>query len=70
MPDIDGIQLAIEFTSRFPNCKVLLLSGQTYTTDLLEMARQRGYDFPIVAQPIHPREPLAAIGSLTTESQL
>jgi len=69
MPDVDGIELAIEFTSKFPNCKVLLLSGQTYTTDLLEMARQRGYDFTVVAKPIHPRELLAAIGRLITESQ-
>jgi CheY-like chemotaxis protein len=42
MPEMNGIELAIEFNSRFPNCKVLLLSRQTYTTDLLEIARQRG----------------------------
>jgi len=65
MPDVDGIELAIEFTSRFPNCKVLLLSGQTYTADLLEIAKQRGYDFPVVAKPIHPRDLLAAIDNLT-----
>jgi DNA-binding NtrC family response regulator len=65
MPDIDGIQLAIDFTSRFPNCKVLLLSGQTYTTDLLEIARQQGYDFPVVAKPIHLKDLLAAIDGLT-----
>lgn len=65
IPEVDGIELAIEFTSRFPDCKVLLLSGQVVTTDLLETARERGYDFPVVAKPIHPVDLLAAIGNLT-----
>jgi len=64
MPGTDGIELAIEFTSRFPDCKVLLLSGQAVTTDLLEIARERGHDFPVVAKPIHPVELLAAIDTL------
>jgi len=69
MPEMNGIELAIEFNSRFPNCKVLLLSGQTHTTDLLEIAKERGHDFAVFAKPIHPRELLAAIGRLITESQ-
>jgi DNA-binding NtrC family response regulator len=69
MPEMNGIELGIEFKSRFPNCNVLLLSGQTHTTDLLEIAKERGHNFSIVAKPIHPRELLAAIAHLTTESQ-
>jgi len=65
MPGIDGIELAIEFQARFPKCKILLLSGQIVTTDLLELARKRGYDFPIMAKPVHPADLLAAIGNLT-----
>lgn len=70
MPDVDGIELAIDFNTRFPNCKILLLSGQAVTTDLLESARERGYDFPVLAKPIHPIELLAAITNLTTHSPL
>jgi len=65
MPDMNGIELAIEFQARFPKCKVLLLSGQAVTTDLLDNARQRGYDFTVLAKPVHPTDLLAAIDKLT-----
>jgi DNA-binding response OmpR family regulator len=64
MQDMNGIELAIEFQARFPRCKVLLLSGKPSTTDLLYKAKQRGYDFAVVAKPIHPSELLAAISNL------
>jgi DNA-binding NtrC family response regulator len=69
MPKMNGIELAIEFKTRFPNCKVLLLSGQTHTADLLEIAKERGHNFTILAKPIHPRELLAAIDHLARELQ-
>jgi CheY-like chemotaxis protein len=65
MLEMNGIELAIEFHARFPRCKVLLLSWQAVTTDLLENARQRGHDFTILAKPIHPKDLLAAIGNFT-----
>ena len=67
MPEMDGIELALEFNSRFPSCKVLLLSGQTGTADLLVSARERGHNFTVLAKPIHPKELLAEIGRVTTE---
>jgi len=69
MPEMNGIELAIEFKIRFPRCKVLLLSGHNYTADLLESAKERGHDFTLLAKPIHPTDLLAAIDHLTTESQ-
>ena len=68
MPGMNGIELAIEFKARFPHCRILLLSGQTYTADLLEIAKERGQDFTIIAKPIHPSELLAAISRLTVQS--
>jgi CheY-like chemotaxis protein len=65
MPEMNGIELAIEFQARFPRCKVLLLSGQVVTTDLLENARQRGPNFTVLAKPIHPKKLLAEIGHVT-----
>lgn len=65
MPTMNGIELAIEFKTRFPDCKVLLLSGRTYTADLLEIAKERGHNFTILAKPVHPIDLLAAISTLT-----
>ena len=61
MPGLSGIDLAIRFKELYPTCKVLLLSGQTKTTDLLEAARQQGHDFEILAKPVHPTDLLARI---------
>jgi DNA-binding NarL/FixJ family response regulator len=54
MPGLSGIEVAIMVRDRLPNCRILLLSGQAATADLLENARTRGYDFEILAKPIHP----------------
>lgn len=54
MVGMTGIDAAIEICKILPNCKVLLLSGNVSTTDLLKDAHQRGYDFDILAKPIHP----------------
>jgi DNA-binding NtrC family response regulator len=64
MPGMTGIELAIQFQSAHPGCKVLLFSGQAATADLLETASKQGHDFQILAKPIHPKDLLAAIAKL------
>jgi CheY-like chemotaxis protein len=54
MPVLSGVDLAIQIKEKCPNCKILLFSGQAETTDLLTAARKQGYNFPLVAKPIHP----------------
>jgi DNA-binding response OmpR family regulator len=61
MPGLSGIDLAIQLNELCPTCKVLLLSGQAQTADLLETARQQGHDFEVLAKPIHPTDLLARI---------
>jgi DNA-binding NtrC family response regulator len=61
MPGMNGIDLAIQFKSMCAECKVLLFSGQTATGDLLEDAKDSGYDFELLLKPIHPKDLLAAI---------
>jgi CheY-like chemotaxis protein len=61
MPGLSGIDLAIQLKELCPTCKVLLLSGQAQTADLLETARQQGHDFEVLAKPIHPTDLLARI---------
>jgi DNA-binding NtrC family response regulator len=54
MDGMTGIDAAIEIRKIQPNCKVLLLSGNNRTANMLKDARERGYDFDILAKPVHP----------------
>ncbi len=61
MPGMTGIELAMHFRKTQPQCKVLLFSGHASTTDLLEKARSQGYDFDLLAKPVHPADLLAKL---------
>ncbi len=61
MPKMSGIDLAIAITQTIPSCKVLLFSGQAATIDLLERARNQGYDFTTLTKPVHPTDMLRRI---------
>jgi DNA-binding NtrC family response regulator len=54
MPEISGIDLAIQVRKWHPDCEILLFSGQANTVDLLKEARRNGYDFELIEKPIHP----------------
>ena len=60
LPQMNGIDLAVLLQEQFPNCRVLLFSGQTATAELLEDAATRGHRFEILAKPVHPNEMLEA----------
>jgi CheY-like chemotaxis protein len=61
MPGTTGIEVAIQVRSNLPLCKILLFSGQAATTDLLEEARRRNYEFEILSKPVHPADLLAKL---------
>lgn len=61
MPDMNGIEAAINISGFLPECKILLFSGQAATADLLENARAQGHDFEILAKPVHPSDLLAKL---------
>ena len=61
MPELSGVDLAISIKREHPECKVLLFSGQAETVDLLSNAREKGYDFHLLAKPLHPGELLRRI---------
>jgi hypothetical protein len=46
-----------------PTIKILLFSGQAATADLLEKAHAEGYDFEILAKPVHPQDLLSKLRS-------
>ena len=64
MPGMNGIELAIAVRQEFPACQILLFSGQAATAVFLEDATRRGYDFEILAKPVHPEDLLARIKDL------
>lgn len=61
MPDMNGIELAIQFRQKYPVCKVLLFSGQAATNNLLEEAKGAGYDLELLPKPVHPQDLLARL---------
>jgi CheY-like chemotaxis protein len=64
MPELSGVDLAVQIKETWPHCKILLFSGQAETNDLLSAAREQGHDFPLVAKPIHPVDLLQRIRDL------
>jgi DNA-binding response OmpR family regulator len=64
MPGMNGIELAIAIRRQFPGCHILLFSGQAETMEILEDAKRRGYDFELLAKPLHPEELLGRIATL------
>jgi len=64
MPQLSGVDLAVQIQEKCPNCKVLLFSGQAETNDLLSAARKQGHNFPLVAKPIHPADLILRIREL------
>jgi len=61
MAGLNGIDAAIKIREILPNIKILLFSGQAATADLLEKARAQGYEFEILAKPVHPQDLLAKL---------
>ncbi len=61
MADLNGIDAAIRMRELRPGIKILLFSGQAATADLLEKARARGYEFEILAKPVHPQDLLSRL---------
>ena len=60
-PRMNGIDAAIRIRQSLPKCKILLFSGQAATAHLLERARELGYEFEIIAKPVHPKDLLARL---------
>ena len=64
MPQLSGIDLAVQIRQICPQCKILLFSGQAATANLLEAASEKGHDFNVLTKPIHPKDLLQHIHTL------
>ncbi|HEY2466868.1 MAG TPA: response regulator [Terracidiphilus sp.] len=56
LPGFTGIELAIKVRRIFPECKIILFSGQASTADLLASARADGHHFTLLNKPLHPQD--------------
>src|SRR3569833_1589 len=70
LPGINGIEFAIMLQKTIPDCKIVLFSGQAGTAHLLDDAKLRGHEFPILAKPVHPQELLDHLKIRLSEGDL
>lgn len=61
MPGISGVQAAMRIAEDYPECRILLFSGQPGSAELLHEAEARGYTFRLLLKPIHPQALLVAL---------
>jgi CheY-like chemotaxis protein len=54
MPRMNGVELAIAVTKIWPATRILLFSGQAGISEILLKGHNEGYEFELVAKPIHP----------------
>jgi DNA-binding response OmpR family regulator len=63
LPGMSGIELAIKVRRIFPDCKILLFSGQAATVGLLASANSEGHSFELLSKPIHPKDLLRQVSA-------
>ena len=63
MGKMDGVTLAIYLAQTLPACKVLLMSGNAATEQLLDHSKELGHEFPILAKPFPPDSIFEFFGS-------
>ncbi len=64
MPGISGIEMAIRVKEVLDATKVVLLSGQASTAQLIQQAANAGHHFELLAKPIHPEELVSKLKQL------
>ena len=63
LPGMNGVELAITIQRVFPECKILLFSGQAATTEMLTSANRAGHRFELLNKPIHPNDLLSHVSA-------
>jgi CheY-like chemotaxis protein len=61
LPGMSGIELAITMKRVFPDCKIILFSGQAACAELLAKAGKSGHQFTLLHKPVHPNDLLAHV---------
>jgi DNA-binding NtrC family response regulator len=61
LPGMSGVQLAITIKRVYPNCKILLYSGQASTPELIRSPHCAPYDFTLLSKPVRTSDLLALV---------
>jgi len=61
MPGTSGIGVAIQIRTFLPQCRILLLTGQSVTPEMISSSQAEGLPFEILAKPLNPEELLARL---------
>jgi CheY-like chemotaxis protein len=64
LPGMNGIDFALVLKANYPDCRLLLFSGEQGTADLLTQAATDGNIFEILAKPVAPAYMLEAAAGL------
>jgi CheY-like chemotaxis protein len=64
MPAMNGVELAIAITKMYPVTKIMLFSGQAGISEILEQSKAKGFDFPLLAKPVHPAKLIEGLRKL------
>ena len=54
LPEMNGIDLAIVIKENYPKCHIILFSGHSNTSMLLEEAGKKGHNFEVLPKPVQP----------------
>ena len=54
MPRMNGVDLAIAIRKMHPATRIVLFSGQAGISEILLDGHRRGFEFELIAKPIHP----------------
>ena len=54
MPRMNGVELAMTIQKMFPSARILLFSGQAGISEILLEGQKQGFEFELIAKPIHP----------------
>jgi CheY-like chemotaxis protein len=64
MPAMNGVELAIAISKMYPVTKILLFSGQAGISEILEQSKTQGFEFPLLAKPVHPAKLIEGLRKL------
>jgi len=48
----------------YPVTKILLFSGQTGISEVLEQSKAKGFEFPVLTKPVHPAKLIEGLRKL------
>lgn len=64
MPRMSGVELGIRLHKECPATRVILLSGQTGTSEIIQQAEAHGYFFDLFPKPIRPQDLIARLKAI------